>query len=315
MKGLKGKTAIVTGAAIDRNPIFSNDGTHVAFLRESGAVGAGPFELAVVDRGGGGFRVVTTLSARPEFVDWYPDGSAILVNEAGQLTRYDISGNGAPTVIAAGVDVKPGAFRPPEGNQILFELGGPEDSGLYVMNADGTGRRAVLEQAAGTIEGSPNAARWSPDGRMIAFRTNIHQDPEQARLWVINADGSGLRQLDEAAGVWVYNDLRWSPDGTRIAFNRWQMDEASSRWHVAPIGVVSIDGGPVKALGPTPHDDGAAFDWSPDGSAIVSVPGPLAGFPLLTTTARPLEIDSSRDTSRELPWQVNSTTSWQRLAP
>jgi Tol biopolymer transport system component len=86
------------------------------------------------------------------------------------------------------VDVKPGAFRPPDGNQILFELGGPEDSGLYVMNADGTGRRAVLEQAAGSLGGSPNAARWSPDGRMIAFRVNVHVDPEQARLWVINAD-------------------------------------------------------------------------------------------------------------------------------
>jgi hypothetical protein len=46
-------TAIVTGPRIDRSPIFSHDGTHVAFLRESGTISAGPFELAVVDRDGG----------------------------------------------------------------------------------------------------------------------------------------------------------------------------------------------------------------------------------------------------------------------
>ena len=84
------------------------------------------------------------------------------------------------------------------------------------MNADGSNARRVAAKAA---EGDP---AWSPDGRRIAFRRYDGQlgSIGNSDLFVVNADGSGLRRLTRGA-----ENLRWfawSPDGRTIAFLRKQ---------------------------------------------------------------------------------------------
>jgi Tol biopolymer transport system component len=53
---------------------------------------------------------------------------------------------------------------------------------------------------------------WSPDDKRIAFSTNRTGKFE---VWVINADGSGLRQLTHVPGAQVLGPI-WSPDGVRL---------------------------------------------------------------------------------------------------
>ena len=87
---------------------------------------------------------------------------------------------------------------------------------LYVMNADGSGQRR-LTHTRGRHDGNPvwsypGSAVWSPGGRMLAFATKRDGNFD---VYVINADGSGLRNLTR-------NPARdssdaWLPDG-RIAF-------------------------------------------------------------------------------------------------
>jgi hypothetical protein len=55
---------------------------------------------------------------------------------------------------------------------------------LYVMNADGSGKRVLTRDAGGL--------GWSPDGRKIAFVSN--RDGSYG-VYVMNADGSGQRRL------------------------------------------------------------------------------------------------------------------------
>lgn len=146
-------------------------------------------------------------------MEWSPDGTSIIVNSAdARLTRYDADGKAPAKVLAEGVHVQAGAFRPPDGAQILYQPDGIQGTALWVMNADGSGKRSLLERGSeadgGAIAGS---LRWSPDGRLIGLGLNGDHDP-WARIHVINADGTGLRRLDQEPGTWVDNDLVWSPD-------------------------------------------------------------------------------------------------------
>jgi TolB protein len=112
------------------------------------------------------------------------------------------------------------------------QAGGQRKGGLYVMNADGSGKQRLAN--SGTLPA------WSPDGRKIAFGS----------LRVVNADGSGLQRLTR--GILP----AWSPDGQRIAF--------TGDWTKPGLYVINADGsGEQKLTG----KGGRPF-WSPDGRKI-----------------------------------------------
>ena len=140
---------------------------------------------------------------------------------------------------------------------------------LSFVDADGTG----LREGVVHLPGEAGGLTWSPDGAQLTFwMTTLGENGEvdlPAKIYVVNADGSGLRPLtDEGDDRWP----SWSPDGTRIAFVRGQADvltggDGSQISYVVPgsrrlftmasdgTDVVSIDGvhpaGPV-AWGPAP---------------------------------------------------------------
>jgi dipeptidyl aminopeptidase/acylaminoacyl peptidase len=76
-------------------------------------------------------------------------------------------------------------------------------------------RTLVMELPAGTPRQFPNdstratEARWSPDGRQIAFIAG-------GQLWTANADGSALRRLTTLNGG--ASGPKWAPSGDRLVF-------------------------------------------------------------------------------------------------
>lgn len=75
-----------------------------------------------------------------------------------------------------------------------------------MCDADG-GNAVQITHFGGPVAGTP---RWSPDGRQIAFDG---RPDGNADVFVVGAEGSGLRRLTDAPG----EDARpaWSQDGTK----------------------------------------------------------------------------------------------------
>ena len=100
---------------------------------------------------------------------------------------------------------------------------------------------------------------WSPDGTRIAYR---HQsaDDQTTEIFVMNADGSGQRNLTR-------NDVAdwgpdWSPDGSSIVFNSAMGSTGSS----GMFGYVMTPGGSKQQQLSIHYVEYPA--WSPDGSRI-----------------------------------------------
>jgi len=143
-----------------------------------------------------------------------------------------------------------------ENGLIVFARGGP-DSGLFVMNGDGTDVRRLPSERGDT---DPT---WSPDGSSIAF-VRFHDG--NGDIFVMDADGSSVRQLTDGRSD---GSPAWSPDGTRIAFVR-EAREPGAEVANADIYVVNADGTDLARATDDPLME-ASPSWSPDGSRIAFV--------------------------------------------
>ncbi|MGH9722233.1 MAG: protein kinase domain-containing protein, partial [Bryobacteraceae bacterium] len=115
-------------------------------------------------------------------------------------------------------------------------------------------RELVLSEPKEVTQSSRGASRpaLSPDGKWLAFNTTEQQED----LFVISADGSGLRQLTNNNSR--NRGPRWSPDGKRIAY----FSTRSSDWE---IWTVDVDGGGLRQMTHLGGQNVAWPVWSPDG--------------------------------------------------
>jgi Tol biopolymer transport system component len=308
-----GSTAVVAGPQTDRYPMFSRDGTKLAFFRqlETGT----SYDLVVANLDGSDQRVVSADPVTLDFsVNWSADGRSILLDDIhGHLTRLDAFGKAPPqqTTYPDMADIV--APRPPAENQLLYRTVSADGWSLRLIGADGTGARSLL--ALDAISPRPedySGYVWSPDGTRVAFRK--HPDAsDDLRIFIVNADGTGLHRLTDEPGTWCECDMFWSPDGTKIAFNRWQLAPTSGEWHVRPVGIASVDDGTVRDIGPMPADEGAEFAFSPDGTSLTWLRRAPEGS--ASQSQRPILVDVASGRERAVDVSLDSGPDWQRLAP
>jgi TolB protein len=122
---------------------------------------------------------------------------------------------------------------------------------------------ALVTSAAGSARTTALSAwdpDWSPDGFSIVFAA---RGDGPGDLYVINADGSGLRQLTHSAYPgpnYAARQPAWSPDGRTIAFG----------YGYQGISLIDPDG---TNLRPLVRDLSFAASWSPRGRKIAFAAG------------------------------------------
>ncbi|MDQ4064568.1 MAG: hypothetical protein M3161_00800 [Actinomycetota bacterium] len=169
-----------------------------------------PPELWVMDGDGTGQRRVATDV--PGYYSygrgaWSPDSRRLVVDG---IVIVDIA-TGEATQLTTG---RYPAWSP-TGDLIVFsDVTSTEttyDEKLYVINADGTGRRLLVDTAR--LDSSPS---WSPDGTTVAFVSGPGSGAP-GQVYVVRANGSGVTQISTAGSF--YQAPEWSPDGTRLVFS------------------------------------------------------------------------------------------------
>jgi Tol biopolymer transport system component len=137
----------------------------------------------------------------------------------------------------------------------------PSQFGVYSIDAS-TGDD--IEPIVLTAGGEVMVGDYSPDGGRFVFQLTDLTRPPHANnaLFVVNVDGSGLRQITPWGFPYTQDAGSWSPDGKWILFN-------SGR---GKVFVVHPNGTDVHAI-PLAGVSSASFafqpSWSPDGTKFV----------------------------------------------
>jgi Tol biopolymer transport system component len=294
--------------------MYSRDGTRFAFFRQTGT-GPTTYRLVAANSDGTGQRVISTDPVTFDYsINWSADGRSIILDDThGHVTRLDTVGNVPPQNITYPEVRDMIALRPPAEGELLFRTVTAHGWSLQLLDTDGTHAHPVFPAGGTSLrEGDYTQYEWSPDGSKLAFR--LHPDAsDDFRIYIANADGTGVRRLTKETGIECECDYFWSPDSTQIVFNRWRNDPSTGDWHVLPLGIVSVDDGVVRDIGPQPPDEGAEFAFSPDGESITWLPrrSPDA---IGTTKDQPLLLNVTDGSSRTISVGVDSPPDWQRLA-
>lgn len=229
-------------------PVWSPDGNRLAFF------GDVPDELPkiyVIDLDNTvthSFEIY--VSSFDSYLRWAEDGNRIFVKTLADLSWIDIEGDSYQEPILWNNGTLGIWFSDLSNNESDVVFDRSRDDGIYVLSLSDKEARLLVSNGVRPV--------WSPDGNQIAF---MRRNGEQADIYIMNADGSDVRNLTLHQSNNV--DFDWSPDGSKIVF-------LSDRDGLLEIYIMDTNGIGVQRLTQSQWNNSRP-QWSPAGTRIAFI--------------------------------------------
>ena len=230
-----GRRSLISGAGVIGGLAFSPDGRRLAYWSQ--ALPGATWDLTVVDADGGSPVIIASgvsVASDPSVPAWSPNGATIAYSAATP--------------------------QPAEATCRSSQNGSFCTNRIFLAAVDGSGVQQIGDPAL-DVRGPD----WSPDGSTIAFGGGNASPEIGVHLYLMDADGSDVRQLSDVVGSdWAFVRVDWSHDGTKIVGQAGAEDNIGE-WD---IWVINADGSGATNVGAHAGGDEIIPSWAPDRDCI-----------------------------------------------
>jgi hypothetical protein len=301
-----------TTACGDNDNPLSPDGSTVLCMVFRPDLTVGTVGTATVDADGSNYAVLSDPKLPQSFGcgAWSPDGTRLLCPwTSGGVYTVKPNGRGLLRLTSTSAGDGPSGYANDRSHAYFTVRDASDFRTLYSVTTDGTGGLTALSPPNVSVHDNEYfdgvSADSSPDGSEVVFAADV-TSTERA-LYVVNVDGSGLREIQTPAGI-NPTSAQWSPDGSWIAFS------ASPTSNYAEVYLIHPDGTELRQV-TSPSDDCSSFApvWSRDATNLLFETQCYSGSQVASTR---LETASLDGTGLSKVADLNGLTSygWGRLA-
>ncbi|GGI91671.1 amidohydrolase family protein [Shewanella gelidii] len=147
-----------------------------------------------------------------------PDGRHILFDLLGDIYQIPVSG-GKATPLANGIAWQMQPVYSPDGQSIAFTSDEDGGDNIWVMDADGSNKRAVTSETFRLL----NSPAWSPDSQYLVARKHFTgtRSLGAGEVWMYHvAGGKGVKLTERPNEQKDLGEPAYSPDGRYIYFSQ-----------------------------------------------------------------------------------------------
>lgn len=226
----------------DSTPVFSPDGSQIAFVR--GLV-QGVEDIFVMPASGGDPTRVTNDSTNIHGLTWTEDGTHLVYSARREgitgLWRVEADGD-APKLIRSANEGMLFSHPSVSSGRLAYTQRASQFD-IWKLSRSTSGSSFQSEPVIASTQEDVNPS-ISPNGKQIAF---VSERSGNYEVWVAQADGSNPSQLTSLNGP-VIQSVSWSYDGSRLSF-------VARRQGQSDLYVVPAAGGPTSRLTDTPAEE------------------------------------------------------------
>ena len=272
---------ITDGPEVDVTPVFSRDGTKLAFVRidpEQEAFGTANEQasLVIANADGDGIRPLIGPAVFSSWV-WSPDGQSMAMiaptARGPQLSVVPIDG-GEPRVFAFEAPIVSGGveWRPPDGRELILQLASGGRARFFAVPVDGGEVRQITPTE--TVLPAGGLFTLTPDGRQLVYE---HTDPV-ITLRIVDVETGVERLFGQNLPPLVGGEVHTgapsiSSDGTRLIFGRYWDGDGSMINHQMWTASLAGDGSDAAPIGPRLRSPGGMLPFvtttAPDGTRVI----------------------------------------------